>query len=237
MLNRSHKETVARALSKLYVGIPTCFFTVGSQSHGKLLQTPESQGPWLVEPDGHQEFRGELPQNTVWRHKSLNHSLSLFPYFPKNSVEFTEFDIVNETESLATYAFSIIKAVLEHPDSWNVVWVLEPAERVVEFTIEKEQQVPKMLKFFNGKPLQRPLGYIMTDVQLTLEYSCNESDGLHAMTSRALSIEGSVFTIGSIEEEVLDSHTDISCETLALYLHLKEPKVNFIDHVWWQLPN
>ena len=55
-LSTRHQRILAKAVSKLYVDIPTCSYTAKSQSNGKLLEIFDSDGPWLVETGGYQDF-------------------------------------------------------------------------------------------------------------------------------------------------------------------------------------
>lgn len=229
-LTTRHQRILAKALSKLYVGIPTCSYTAKSQSNGKLLEIFDSDGPWLVEAGGYQDFRGELG-DAVWIRKPLISAQSPFPYVPTHFFTFAKVAVENETKSHIKFAFSINKKILEQSREWSMEWVLAPATWVVEFTVDKERQAPETLHFFNEKPFNRHLAYNLTDVQLTLRYSYSESCDFHAMTSRALKIEGTVLSVGKVNEEVFDSYTDVNCESPTLYLHLQEPSVNFVDHV------
>lgn len=236
-LKPADSELLAKALSKLYAGVPLCTYTYSDEVTGELFEENSEVGKWTVVPSGTHRFRSELPVARELR-KPLNTSMSPFIYVPGIPFRVTEGAILNETDTLVTFSFPLDHQLFEqtHPRirSW-IRFLIQHTDWRVKVSVDKEQQTPHMIKIGLAEPVRKRMRYNFDKFEISMKFAGTEDCECHALTSLSIRIEGWVFSLGKVEEEKTDTYSNIVCDRPLVYLLPHTPRVRFLDHISYRV--
>lgn len=235
-LKSADRELFARALSKLYVGVPLCKYTYSDEVRGELFDNNSLVGKWEVVPKGVQRFRSELPDK-ISMMKPLYSPTSPFVYIPATPFSaplipfsITDIKVLNKTSTQVIFIFPFDHQLFAAAH-YRVRWLMEQTDWRIELTVDKEEQSPQMMKIRLAEPVKKRMRYSFDKVDVSMNFTYIENCEFHALTSLSLRIEGWVFAQGKVEEEKTDTYSNIECDRPLVYLLPHTPRVNFLNHI------
>ncbi|MCY3541279.1 MAG: hypothetical protein OXH31_05155 [Gammaproteobacteria bacterium] len=232
-LTPADQELLAQAFSKLYVGVPLSNYTYADVVKGEFSNKNEWVGNWEIVPDGAHKLQVERPDG-FRPSKPLYSATSPFIYFPAVPFSLMDGTTSKQSETMTTFTFPLDRQLFAEAPSL-IRWVTELTDWMIEFTVDKQKQTPLAIKIRLAEPVRKRGRYSFDRVDVNMSFTYIESCEVHARTSLSIKINGRVFSVGKVEEEITDTYSNIVCDRPLVYLHPHSPQsghtAHFLGHI------
>lgn len=222
-LSDEHRELLATAMSKMYLGIPVSSFTHMEREESSDLDEPsESTTNLIVSDDGRIQHANE---SIVYNLNSTSPfvSLPLLPFIPATG------KVLSESDTEAIFIFDVDMKMMAEAEGDDSSGMLEKMKLVAELTVGKLDQSPTRFVLRLDKPLRKRFIFKLSKFRMELHYSYIESCSGYAVNQMSMEVNVSVIIAGKMHELMESTFTDIECAQPLRYLLPNEDESNFIQ--------
>ncbi|MDE0644917.1 MAG: hypothetical protein OXH84_01595 [Gammaproteobacteria bacterium] len=222
-LSDDHRELLATAMSKMYLGVPVSSFTHMEREESSDLEEPsESNANLFVSDDGRIQHASESIVRGL-NSPSPFISLPLLPFIPATG------RILNESDTEANFIFDVETNMIAEAGDDDSSGMMEKMKMVAELTVGKLDQSPTRFILRLEKPLRKRFLFKLSKFQMELHYSYIDSCSGYAVNQMSMEVNASVIIKGKMHELMESTFTDIECAQPLRYLLPNEDESNFFQ--------
>jgi len=219
-LSDDHRELLATAMSKMYLGIPVSSFAYREREESSDLEEPsESTTNLIVSDDGRIQHANE----SIVASQSPFVSLPLLPFIPATG------KVLNESDTEAKFIFDVDTKMMAEAEGDDSSGLLEKMKMVAELTVGKLDQSPTRFVLRLDKPLRKRFIFKLSKFRMELHYSYIESCSGYAVNKMSMEVNVSVIIAGKMHDLMESTFTDIECAEPLRYLLPNEDESNFFQ--------
>ena len=210
-LSAEHQELVANAMAKVYVGVPVSSYTHTTRTHSSKEDSLESTNTYHVRLAGHIEREDH-------EYKSSLDNAVPFLYFPPVPFVSESAKLLDESDSNATFEFELALMMENEGEDGMMSDLADKMKWVFEIRVNTVNQAPERLTVKLANTVRQRFLFKLSKFQMDFDYSFIESCGCFAVNRMNTQIKGSAIIVGRLDESVVLTNTDISCEQPVQFL-------------------
>lgn len=222
-LSDEHRELLATAMSKMYLGVPVSSFTHMEREESSDREEPsESKANFFVSDDGRIQHANE---SIVYGLNSTSPfvSLPLLPFTPATG------KVLSESDTEVIFIFDVDSKMLAEAEGDDPSGMLEKMKLVAELAVGKLDQSPTRFVLRLDKPLRKRFIFKLSKFHIELHYSYIESCSGYAVNQMSMEVNVSVIIAGKMHQLMESTFTDIECAEPLRYLLPNEDESTLIQ--------
>lgn len=222
-LSNEHRELLATAMSKMYLGVPVSSFTHMEREESSDREEPsESKANFFVSDDGRIQHANE---SIVYGLNSTSPfvSLPLLPFTPATG------KVLSESDTEAIFIFDVDTKMMAEAEGDDSSGMLEKMKLVAELAVGKLDQSPTRFVLRLDKPLRKRFIFKLSKFHMELHYSYIESCSGYAVNQMSMEVNVSVIIAGKMHQFTESTFTDIECVEPLRYLLPNEDESTLIQ--------
>ena len=190
-LSKDHRDLVAKALAKLYVGVPVSSYSETFRNLSASVELTDGTENWRITDEGY--LQNEASSSKIDLRLTL-----LFIPFPTPSFVAETARLFEESNTVAKFVFELENS--EHTETlYESIFMLDSnSDWIMEFFAVKKDQSPKSIVLEIKAPTYENPAPRLEAQSYEFDYSFVASCGCFAVSRSKTLIEGSVIFVGRI---------------------------------------
>ena len=216
-----HKDMLANAIAKMYLGVPMSSFLHTEREESAKEEPTEQSHRWVVSEEGKIQREGESVFESL-SGRSPFISMPPLPYKAESG------RLKKESDSEAIFVFDI-DMTMDPSEESDMSGMAEKMKFVAEITVNKLDQAPKSFLVKLEKPIRKRFLFKLTTIEIELQYSYIEECEGFAVKRMSVQMDGSAIVVGRLFESAESTFEDIVCEKPLRFMLPSEYESNFLQ--------